>query len=70
MIPCRKHFLAGFVLGEKAMQAVRASDLPASILDAINAAPKYGEGRGVRLEVRTKADVVNMAILAAIKMEN
>lgn len=69
MIPCRGFFLAGFVLGEKAVAAVHASGLPSSIVDAVMAAPRYAEGRGIRLEVRTRVDVENMKKLAVLKME-
>ena len=70
MTPCRGYFLASFALGEKAVRAARDAKLPAKILSAIDAAPKYAEGRGVRIEVRTKADVKAIAKLAAIKLAN
>jgi len=68
LTPRKKHFLAGFVLGEKAVRAARASDLPAAVLEVIDRAPKYAEGRGFRLEVRTKSDVESVKKLAAVKM--
>ena len=70
MTPCRGYFLASFALGEKAVRAARDAKLPAKILSAIDAAPKYAEGRGVRIEVRTKADVKAIAKLVAIKLAN
>jgi hypothetical protein len=70
MIPCRGHFLAALALGEKACRAARGSGLPASLLAVIDRAPKYPEGRGVRLEVRSKRDLENVEKLAAIKMAN
>ena len=70
MTPCRGYFLASFALGEKAVRAARDAKLPAKILSAIDAAPKYAEGRGVRIEVRTKSDVKAIAKLAAIKLAN
>jgi hypothetical protein len=66
--PCRGHFLASFALGEKACAAAKDGGLPASVLAVIEAAPRYPEGRGVRLEVRSARDVSNVAELAAIKM--
>ena len=66
--PCRGHFLASFALGEKACAAAEHGGLPASLLAVIEAAPRYPEGRGVRLEVRSGKDVANVATLAAIKM--
>lgn len=70
MTPCRGYFLVSFALGEKAVKAARESDLPASILEIIDSAKKYAEGRGVRLQIRTAKDVRNVEKLAAIKMAN
>ena len=70
MTPCRGHFLVGFVLGEKAVKAARGSKLPEAVLTVIDAAKKYAEGRGVRIEVKNKKDVAITRKLAAIKMEN
>ena len=70
MTPCKGYFLASFALGEKAVKAAHESDLPDSILDIIDSAKKYAEGRGVRLEVRTAKDVRNVEKLAIIKMKN
>jgi hypothetical protein len=68
MTPCRGHFLASFALGEKAVKAAHESTLPAPILEAIDGARKYAEGRGVRLVVKTARDVKNVERLAVIKM--
>ena len=70
MTPREGYFLASFALGEKAVNAAHDCDLPASILDVIDSAKKYAEGRGVRLEVRTAEDVSNIEKLAMIKMAN
>jgi hypothetical protein len=45
-------------------------ELPDSVLSIIDSARKYAEGRGVRLEVRSKRDLENIKELAAIKMAN
>ncbi len=70
MTPCEGYFLASFALGEKAVKAAHESDMPASVLEIIDNAKKYAEGRGVRLEVRNAADVRNVEKLAIIKMAN
>jgi hypothetical protein len=70
MTPCKGYFVAGFALGEKAVKAAHASDLPNSVLDMIDSAKRYAEGRAVRIEVRTKKDLDNTKKLAAIKMAN
>jgi hypothetical protein len=68
MTPCRRHFLAGFALGEKAVKAVRDLKVPQAMLEAIDAAPRYAEGRGVRLEVRNKKDLDGIVKIAMAKM--
>jgi hypothetical protein len=70
MIPSQDHFIASFALGEKAVQAAHTSDLSDSVLTVIDNAPKYAEGRGVKLHVRSLQDVDNAEKLAVIKMKN
>ena len=70
LTPCNRHFIAGFVLGQKAVDAAQAIPLDTSVLAVIDAAPKYPEGRGVRIEVRTKRDADNVKQLADVKMSN
>ena len=69
MTPCKRHFLVGFVLGEKAVRAAHGSTLPDSVLTVIDEATKYAEGTGVRLEIRNRNDLETAKELAAIKME-
>ncbi len=70
MTPCHGYFLASFALGEKAVAAAQSSKLSPWVLDAIEKAPKYAEGRGVRLEVKSAADLRQIELLADIKMAN
>ncbi len=70
LTPCKRHFLASLALGEKAVKAAHEGNLPASVLDLIDSAKKYPEGRGVRVEVRNKKDLGVVERLAAIKMAN
>jgi hypothetical protein len=70
MTPSTGFFDAGLALGEKAVAAANASDLPHSLLEIINGSRKYAEGRGVCLEVRSNADLADVVQLAAIKMAN
>ncbi len=70
MTPREGFFTAGFVLGERAVKAARESGLPEPVLAMIESAKKYVEGRGVRIELRTKKDLNNTKKLAAIKMAN
>jgi hypothetical protein len=68
LTPCKGHFLASFALGDKACAAASAARLPARILDLIARAPKYAEGRGVRIPVRTERDTAAVRSLVAIKL--
>jgi len=68
LTPCKRHFLIGRVLGEKAFKAACKSKLPTTVLEIVRSAPKYPEGRGVRLEVRNKQDLAAVVKLAGIKM--
>jgi hypothetical protein len=70
MTPQRNQFLVSFALGEKAVAAARAAKLHASILEAIDAAPRYAEGRGVRIPVRSARQLPPLVRLARIKCES
>ena len=70
MTPRGDHFVAGFALGQKAVDAAHASDLPQSRLDLIDGSQKYAEGRAVRLDVRAADDVRAAIRIASIKMDN
>ena len=70
MTPQPSQFLVSFALGEKAVAAARAARLSASVLKAIDDAPRYAEGRGVRIPVRGSSQLTTLARLAQIKHEN
>ncbi len=70
MTACESYFLASFALGGKAVQTARSSDLPAAIMQVVDTAQKYAEGRGVRLRVTSARDVRNIEKLAVIKMSS
>lgn len=70
MTPRDDHFLVSVALGEKAVAAAHAHKLPPAMLKAIETAPKYAEGRGVRLEVRRSPEISALVILAEIKNEH
>jgi hypothetical protein len=70
LTPSEGQFLASFALGERAVTAAHAAGLAASVLETIDSAPRYAEGRGVRLEVRGPDEVADVLHLAALKMAN
>ena len=63
-------FIAAFILGDKAMRAARAGKLPQRIVKIMDAAPKYPEGTGVRVTLKTLKDLAAVKTLAAIKLAN
>ena len=70
MTPQPNQFLVSFALGEKAVASARAAKLPSTIMDAIEAAPRYAEGRGVRITVRSGRQLAPLTRLAQIKCES
>jgi len=70
MTPQEGFFYIGFALGEKAVSAAAEIRLPKRVVTAIEEAPRYAEGRGLRLDVRRDSDLGWVRKLAAIKMAN
>ena len=70
LAPSEGCFLASFALGDKAMQAARATMFPAAVMKVLKEAKRYAEGSGVRIEVHSSADVNSVLKLAKIKVEN
>jgi hypothetical protein len=68
--PSERCFTVLFILGDKTMKAARQSKLPQRIVDALDAAPKYPEGTGIRLHVKTSREIGTLKKLAAIKLAN
>jgi hypothetical protein len=68
LLPGEGGFLTAFVFGEKAVAAIRNAGMPAAVIQALDAARPYAEGRGIRLETRTRRDLAVMKQLAAIKL--
>jgi hypothetical protein len=70
LTPCAGYFRASLALGEKAVRAAQEDVLSASELALIDRAPRFAEGRAIRIEVRHAGDVRTVAKIAAIKMAN
>jgi hypothetical protein len=68
LTPRRGQFIAGFAFGEKAVKAAHQAHLSDAVLEVIDGAQKYAEGRAVRLEVRTKKDLRVVEQVVAVKM--
>jgi len=70
LAPCVGSFRVAFIFGDKAMQAARQNKWPKSFIKVINEAPKYPEGTGVRLQVKSSKDIGMLKQIAAIKLAN
>ena len=68
--PCLGCFRVAFILGGKAMQAARQCNWPKRIVKVMGEAPKYPEGTGIRLKVKSSRDIGTLKKLAAIKLAN
>ena len=68
LTPQAGQFLVGIVLGEKAVRAAHESDLPNALLELLDAAKPYAEGRGIRFPVMTSDDVGTVLRLLELKV--
>jgi len=66
--PCEGCFRVAVILGDKAMDIARASDLNESAKRLLADAPHYPEGTGIRLEVSRPEDLPLISKLAKIKL--
>ena len=66
--PCPGAFRVAFVLGDKAVAAARQGALPRRVIKILDAAPRYPEGTGIRLEIKTAKDIAIVEQLAALKL--
>ena len=67
--PCHGSFRVAFVLGDRAVAAVRSSKLSPAILKLVEDGQHYPEGTAVRFDVADAKDVDAAAKLAAIKLQ-
>jgi hypothetical protein len=68
LAPCADCFTASFALGDKAVSATRGIGLPEKIIALLDAAPRYAEGTGLRIPVRSKTDLPAIEELTRIKL--
>ena len=66
--PCDGCFRVSFVLGDRALAAAKASDLPKKLLKEMAEAKKYAEGTGVRVMVGKAQDLATVKKLVEIKL--
>jgi hypothetical protein len=63
-------FVAAFALGDRAVAAALASEIPVEVRTNLAGSKRYAEGTAVRIEVRTQQDAGVVKQLAKIKVEN
>jgi hypothetical protein len=66
--PCVGCFLVSFVLGDRAVAAARQSGLSKRALKLLDEAPRYAEGTGLRLIVKSQRDLPAIRKLAIVKL--
>lgn len=70
MVPCNGCFRVMFIFGDRAVAAARASKLPKAVLKALDEAPHYPEGTGLRLVVKGSKDLPPIRTLTHVKLAN
>jgi hypothetical protein len=68
LLPREGGVLAAFALGEKACAAAEEAGLSNALLEALANAPRYAEGRGVRIEVNKLNELAGVLALARLKL--
>jgi hypothetical protein len=68
--PCQDCFNVLFVFGAKAMGTARQARLPRRVLALLDKAPRYPEGTGLRLAVKSARQLEVVKALALIKLSN
>ena len=70
LTPCASCFIVGLIFGGKAVAAARQADLSKSTLKLLDEAPRYPEGTGLQLTVKSSKDLAAIRKLALIKLAN
>lgn len=68
--PQRGSFLAVTILGDRAVKAALEAKLPKTLVKAIEQAPRYPEGTGLRFVVKNTRDLAGIRKLVPIKLAN
>ena len=70
LLPREKYFKTALVYGEKAYQEVMNSPVNDSIKHELTSAKAYADGRGIRIDIRTAEDLIDIKELIRIKIMN
>lgn len=70
LLPRENYFKVAFVFGDKATNEIMASEISESIKNELQAARKYVEGRGIRIDVKDESVISDIKKLVEIKLKN
>ena len=70
LLPRNGFFKAGFVFGEKAYNRIMESKISKHIKDELSSVKVYGEGRGIRIEVRNAKLIEDLKLLIDFKISS
>ena len=70
LLPRAVFFKTAFVFGQKAENEILNADIADEIKNELRAAKKYVEGKGIRIDVKTKAALDDIKKLVHIKLRN
>ena len=65
-----KFFRIAFIFGDSAVDTIAKSDLPPALIREVKEAKRYAEGRGLRLEIRSRSSVRDVLKLVDIKVHS
>lgn len=68
LAPCRRSIQVVVILGDRALEAARAAELPMLVTTALDTATRYPEGTVVRLAIRKGGEIPPVLRLAQIKL--
>ncbi len=68
LLPRNRFFKCAFIFGGKAYEEVMSCDISTEIKNELKAAKPYAEGRGMRLEVKSKTVLEDLKTLVKIKV--
>jgi hypothetical protein len=68
LLPHEDYFMAAFVFGDRATEAVLKSEVSAVIKNELEKAVKYAEGRGIRIEIKDDTLLPDIKRLVDIKL--
>lgn len=68
LLPRERYFMVAFVFGQKAFDKIMVSGISENIKTELKSAKPYAEGRGIRLAVKNKKILKDIAALTDFKL--